>query len=97
MKLSSKVKSLPDAPGVYLMKDNAHNIIYIGKASALKKRVSSYFNASAKTKTQAVLISQIKDIDFITTSSEAEALILEAGLIKEHKPKYNIAIKDDKA
>ncbi len=97
MKLSDKVKSLPDSPGVYLMLDNDRIIIYIGKAVSLKKRVSSYFGSSAKPRRIRLLISRIADIEFITTSTEAEALILEAALIKENKPKFNIDIKDDKA
>lgn len=97
MKIIDKVKTLPELPGVYLMKDAAGNIIYVGKASSLKKRVRSYFTKSHKPLKQEILINQIRDIDFIPTASEAEALILEAGLIKEYKPKYNIEIKDDKA
>ena len=97
MKLIDKVKALPDSPGVYLMLDKDGVIIYIGKAISLKKRVSSYFGASAKGQRTKLMVSRIADIEFITTSNEAEALILEAGLIKENKPKFNIDIKDDKA
>ncbi len=97
MKLSDKVKSLPDAPGVYLMLDKEGAIIYVGKAISLKKRVSSYFGSSSKPQRIRLLVSRIADIEFITTSNEAEALILEAALIKENKPKFNIDIKDDKA
>lgn len=95
--LSEKVKSLPDSPGVYLMKDAEGTIIYVGKAISLKKRVGSYFSRGSTTSKQEILVSKIQDIDHVLTASEAEALILEAGLIKEHHPKYNIAIKDDKA
>ncbi|MCP4650162.1 MAG: excinuclease ABC subunit UvrC [PVC group bacterium] len=97
MKLIDKVKTLPDNPGVYLMKDSSGGIIYIGKASSLKKRVGSYFSKTTKNVKQQALVNNIKDIDSITTTTEAEALILESGLIKEYKPKYNTAIKDDKA
>ncbi len=97
MKLLEKVKSLPESPGVYLMKGQDGQILYGGKASSLKKRVSSYFTSSPKLPRQAVLLNKVIDIDFVLASSEAEALILEAGLIKEYKPKYNVAIKDDKA
>jgi len=97
MNIASKIKHLPDRPGVYLMKDVQGSIIYIGKAASLKKRVSSHFRKSGQTAKQTVMLSKIKDIDILMTSSEAEALILEAGLIKEYKPKYNVAIKDDKA
>ncbi|MBU4305503.1 MAG: excinuclease ABC subunit UvrC [Candidatus Omnitrophica bacterium] len=97
MELLETVKSLPDSPGVYLMKDSAGRIIYIGKASSLKKRVGSYFSRTGKPLKQTILAGKIAGIDYIPTGSQAEALILEAGLIKEHKPKYNVAIKDDKA
>ncbi len=97
MKLIEKIKSLPDGPGVYLMLDKDGVIIYIGKAISLKKRVSSYFSASVKGQRTKLMVSRIENIEFITTSTEAEALILEAGLIKENKPKFNIDIKDDKA
>ncbi len=97
MKLIDKVKSLPDSPGVYLMLDKNGAIIYIGKAISLKKRVSTYFGASSKPQRLRLLVNRIADIEFITTSTEAEALILEAALIKENKPKFNIDIKDDKA
>jgi len=97
MNLTGKIKHLPDRPGVYLMKDAQGRIIYIGKAVSLKKRVNSHFRKSGQTVKQTVMLSKIKDIDILTTASEAEALILEAGLIKEYKPKYNVAIKDDKA
>ncbi|MBI4845916.1 MAG: excinuclease ABC subunit UvrC [Candidatus Omnitrophica bacterium] len=97
MKLLKKVKSLPELPGVYLMKGKEGKILYVGKALSLKKRVGSYFTNSLKLPKQAALLEKVIDIDFVQTSSEAEALILEAGLIKEHKPKYNVAIKDDKA
>ncbi|MCK4994932.1 MAG: excinuclease ABC subunit UvrC [Candidatus Omnitrophica bacterium] len=97
MKLIDKVKALPDGPGVYLMLDKDGAIIYIGKAISLKKRVSSYFGASVKGQRTKLMVSLIDDIEFITTSTEAEALILESGLIKENRPKFNIDIKDDKA
>jgi excinuclease ABC subunit C len=79
------------------MKDAEGRIIYIGKAISLKKRVKSYFTHSAKAAKQELLVASISDIDFIKTQTEAEALILEAGLIKEYKPKFNVDIKDDKA
>ncbi|RKY37540.1 MAG: excinuclease ABC subunit UvrC [Candidatus Omnitrophota bacterium] len=96
--LLNKIKSLPDAPGVYFMKGSRSEVIYIGKAISLKKRVGSYFVSHiSDDPRRTALVSKIRDIDFITTSSEAEALILEAGLIKQYQPKYNVAIKDDKA
>ncbi|MFH1460512.1 MAG: excinuclease ABC subunit UvrC [Candidatus Omnitrophota bacterium] len=97
MEINKKINALPDTPGVYLMKDAAGTIIYVGKAASLKKRVSSYFTKAQKPLKQKVLVSKIRDIDFVSTFSEAEALILEAALIKEYNPKYNSTIKDDKA
>ncbi|MFZ5945738.1 MAG: excinuclease ABC subunit UvrC [Bacillota bacterium] len=97
MHLQEKVKSLPNKPGVYLMKNNLEEIIYVGKAVSLKNRVKSYFQAkhhdSAKTR---ALVKNIADIDYILTDTELEALMLECNLIKEHRPKYNINLKDDK-
>jgi len=95
--LDDVVKNLPELPGVYLMKDNGGRILYIGKAISLKKRVSSYFRKSAGQAPKVVsLVPQIRIIDYIVTSSELEALILENNLIKKHKPKYNVILKDDK-
>lgn len=97
MTLQDKIQALPNSPGVYLMKDSEDRIIYVGKAISLKNRVKSYFQAkphdSAKTR---ALVKKIKDIEYILTDSELEALILECNLIKEHRPKYNISLKDDK-
>lgn len=94
----NKLKSLLDAPGVYFFKDASGEIIYIGKASSLKKRVTSYFHKSRPYSPRLeILVSKIKDIEYTTTGSEAEALIMEAQLIKEHKPRYNVELKDDKS
>lgn len=94
--LKQKVDRLPQAPGVYLYKDSRGRIIYIGKAKSLKKRVQSYFTRYLAAKTQA-LVSRIDDIEYILTPSEAQAQILEAALIKEKQPHYNIDLKDDKS
>ncbi len=95
--LPEKIKSLPTNPGVYIYKNDKGKIIYIGKAINLRNRVRSYFqsgkNFDAKTKS---LVNQISDLEFIVTNTEAEALILEDTLIKEHKPRYNILLRDDK-
>ena len=98
MDIKEKVKQLPLSSGVYLMKNDKGKIIYIGKAISIRKRVASYFNRNSKyiSKTD-LLVKRIADIDFIQTMSEAEALILEASLIKEHRPKYNILLLDDKS
>ncbi|MCH5201185.1 MAG: excinuclease ABC subunit UvrC [Oscillospiraceae bacterium] len=95
--LREKANKLPLTPGVYQMKDCTGKIIYIGKAKALKNRVSSYFRAieSHNAKTYK-LVQNIHDFDFIVTSTELDALVLEASLIKLHSPKYNILLKDDK-
>ncbi|MFI3116207.1 MAG: excinuclease ABC subunit UvrC [Clostridia bacterium] len=95
--LKEKIKSLPMHPGVYIMKDSKGEIIYVGKAKHLKNRVSSYFvsNKGHNFKT-SVLVSHIVDFDIIITKSEFDALVLENSLIKRHKPKYNILLKDDK-
>jgi excinuclease ABC subunit C len=93
--LRDKAAKLSRNPGVYLMKDKSGKIIYIGKAKALKSRVSSYFNNIAAHGAKTFkLISIIHDFDFIVTGSELDALVLEASLIKRHYPKYNIKLKD---
>lgn len=95
--LREKANKLPLTPGVYQMKDSGGKIIYIGKAKALKNRVTSYFRAieSHNAKTYR-LVQNIYDFDFIVTPTELDALVLEANLIKLHSPKYNILLKDDK-
>lgn len=90
------VKNIPNQSGVYIFKDKNKKIIYIGKAINLKKRVSSYFNKQTKSTKTNKMISQISDIDYTVVSSELEAILLETNLIKEHQPKYNILMKDDK-
>ena len=96
-KLRTKSISLPENPGVYIMKNNKNEIIYIGKAKSLKDRVSQYFgsqnNHSEKVRH---MVSNVKNFEYILTDSEFEALVLECSLIKQHKPKYNILLKDDK-
>jgi excinuclease ABC subunit C len=85
----------PDLPGVYLMKDNFGSVIYIGKASSLRSRLSSYFSSLDQLKTK-MLVGQIDSIDFIVTKNPNEALILESNLIKNYQPKYNMILKDAK-
>ncbi len=97
--LKDKVRSLPDTPGVYLMKDRLGTILYVGKAKALKKRVSSYFTPSRAGTVQAkirAMIQLIHDFDYIEVRSEPEALLLEGKLIKQWKPRYNTDFVDDK-
>jgi excinuclease ABC subunit C len=93
--IKEKLALLPDQPGCYLMKDRFGTIIYVGKAKVLKNRVRSYFTGSHDGKTQR-LVNEIKDFEYIVTSSNIEALILELNLIKKHDPKYNVMLKDDK-
>ncbi|AIC95223.1 MULTISPECIES: excinuclease ABC subunit UvrC [Shouchella] len=94
--IQNKLPLLPDKPGCYLMKDKQGTIIYVGKAKVLKNRVRSYFTGSHDTKTQR-LVTEIHDFEYIVTSSNIEALILELTLIKKHDPKYNVLLKDDKS
>ena len=95
--LKDKLQTVPIKPGVYLMKDEGGEVIYVGKAINLRNRVRSYFQASASHSLKLHrLIYHIADLDFIVTDSEIEALILECNLIKEHRPRYNIRLKDDK-
>ncbi|WP_312642999.1 excinuclease ABC subunit UvrC [Hydrogenoanaerobacterium sp.] len=95
--LRDKVKKLPLDPGCYIMKDQAGIIIYIGKAKALKNRVSSYFRSVEKhTDKVYKMVESVYDFEYIVTASEFEALVLECSLIKEYSPKYNILLKDDK-
>lgn len=95
--LRDKANHLPTEPGVYLMKNSAGNIIYVGKAKALKNRVTSYFRSNSQHTAKTIkLVEHIFDFEFIVTQSELDALVLEASLIKLHQPKYNILLKDDK-
>ncbi|MED1782970.1 excinuclease ABC subunit UvrC [Brevibacillus fortis] len=93
--LKDKLAVLPDKPGCYLMKNASGEIIYVGKAKVLKNRVRSYFTGSHNGKTQ-LLVSEIVDFEYIVVSSPIEALILECNLIKEHDPRYNVMLRDDK-
>ncbi|OBR64435.1 excinuclease ABC subunit C [Paenibacillus oryzae] len=94
--IRNKLALLPDKPGCYLMKNRDGVIIYVGKAKVLKNRVRSYFIGSHNVKTQR-LVSEIYDFEFIITASNMEALILECNLIKQHQPRYNVLLKDDKS
>ena len=97
--MSTKVKSpdnLPNKPGVYIMRDASDTIIYIGKAKSLVKRVKSYFREKLDRPKTQILMSHFDSLEYIITNSEKEALILEANLIKKHRPRYNVQLKDDK-
>ncbi|MCM3768362.1 excinuclease ABC subunit UvrC [Neobacillus niacini] len=93
--IKQKLTLLPDQPGCYLMKDRQGTIIYVGKAKVLKNRVRSYFTGSHDGKTFR-LVNEIEDFEYIVTSSNIEALLLELNLIKKYDPKYNVMLKDDK-
>ncbi|MFZ5597148.1 MAG: excinuclease ABC subunit UvrC [Bacillota bacterium] len=95
---TERLKHLPDRPGVYLFRDSAGKIIYVGKAISLKKRVRSYFRRESGLSPKVRSLSgKVEDMDYIVTDSEVEALILECNLIKEHRPRYNVLLKDDKS
>jgi excinuclease ABC subunit C len=96
--LEEKVKNFPDRPGVYLMKSARGKVIYVGKAKSLKKRVRSYFQKGDDGRVWSPFLSEhVADVDYIVTDTEKEAIILEDTAIKEHKPRYNIRLKDDKS
>jgi excinuclease ABC subunit C len=96
-KLKEKVRAIPDEPGVYIMKDVKGRVIYVGKAKRLSNRVRSYFQSEELMTVKTIsLVSAIRDIDYIATGNEVEALVLEYNLIKEYRPRYNIRLKDDK-
>lgn len=92
-----RAKQFPALPGVYLMKKQNGKILYVGKAKSLKSRVCSYFNGASSSLKNQFLIHQLEAIDYIVTDNEVEAFLLESSLIKKHKPRYNIRLKDDKA
>ncbi|MCC8122089.1 MAG: excinuclease ABC subunit UvrC [Oscillospiraceae bacterium] len=95
--LKEKARALPLRPGVYIMQNLHHEVIYVGKAKALKNRVSQYFqDAASHTEKTRAMVSQVDTFDVIVAESEFEALVLESALIKRHQPHYNILLKDDK-
>lgn len=94
--LRETVLNLPESPGIYQYLDKEQHIIYVGKAKNLKKRVYSYFSKEHESRKTRVLVSKIRDIKYIVVNSEEDALLLENNLIKEHKPRYNVLLKDDK-
>ncbi|MCE5209989.1 MAG: excinuclease ABC subunit UvrC [Deltaproteobacteria bacterium] len=94
--LKDKISSFPRSPGVYLMKDSAQKIIYVGKANDLKSRVASYFTGKDTRPMAPFLMARVHDIEFINTTTPKEALILENNLIKRHRPRYNVTLRDDK-
>ena len=97
LRLRDKANSLPILPGVYIMKNSAGNVIYVGKSKKLKNRVTTYFTGNNHTVKTARMVSQVEDFDYIVCKTEIEALTLENVLIKRHMPKYNIRLKDSKS
>ena len=105
MSFKEKAQGLPVTPGVYLMKDGEGNILYIGKAQSLRKRVQSYLRNRGPLRGLlrgqmpkiGILVSKVRDLDYIETPTEVDALLLEAHLIKKYKPRYNTELKDDKS
>ncbi|MEA2096748.1 MAG: excinuclease ABC subunit UvrC [Candidatus Cloacimonadota bacterium] len=96
-KVKAKLKLIPFSPGVYIMKNTSENIIYIGKAKVLRNRVRSYFTGTLSDSKSIEMVNKIADLEYILTKTENQALELEANLIKKHRPKYNIQLKDDKS
>lgn len=95
--IKENLKKLPDSPGVYIHKDSFGEIIYVGKAISLRKRVRQYFQSGSKHDPKVrSMVSQIAEFEYINTATEMEAFILECNLIKKHRPKYNILLRDDK-
>ena len=95
--LQTKLRGLPDTTGCYLFKDARGRVLYVGKAKSLRSRVRSYFQKSAHPDPRtAAMVGKVADLDLLVTDSETEALILEANLVREHKPRYNVSLKDDK-
>lgn len=96
-RLESRLKEIPPEPGVYFMRDGSDRIVYIGKSKKLRSRVRSYFRDSQNLSPRiALMVQQVAEIEFIVTDSEAEALALEANLVKQHQPYFNVLLKDDK-
>lgn len=96
--IKEQLKTVPDHPGIYIMKDGDSQILYIGKSKSLKKRVSSYFQNFGKHPLRIqTMVTNVREFEYILTDTEMEALILEANLIKRHKPRFNVLLKDDKA
>ncbi|UNU23794.1 excinuclease ABC subunit UvrC [Microcoleus vaginatus] len=96
-RLESRLKEIPAVPGVYLMRDESDRILYIGKSKKLRNRVRSYFRETQNLSPRiAMMVQQVREIEFIATDTEAEALALEANLVKQHQPYFNVLLKDDK-
>src|SRR6478672_10798318 len=96
-RIAAYLKTLPDAPGVYRMLNAAGDVLYVGKAKSLKKRVSSYARGGVHSERLTRMVAETAEMLFVTTASETEALLLESNLIKRLKPRYNVSYRDDKS
>src|ERR1700677_5138025 len=96
-RIAAYLKTLPDAPGVYRMLSAAGDVLYVGKAKSLKKRVGSYARGAVHSERLTRMIAETAEMLFVTTASEIEALLLESNLIKQLKPRYNVSYRDDKS
>src|SRR4029077_15887194 len=96
-RIAAYLKTLPDAPGVYRMLNAAGDVLYVGKAKSLRKRVSSYARGGVRSDRLARMVAETAEMLFVTTASETEALLLESNLIKRLKPRYNVSYRDDKS
>ena len=96
-RLKSSLEKMTHRPGVYRMFDEDGALIYVGKAKDLKKRVSSYFSKQPETPKTRALVRRVNEVSVTVTRTEAEALLLESNLIKRHKPRYNVVLRDDKS
>ena len=96
-RIEAYLKTLPDGPGVYRMLNEKGEVLYVGKASSLKKRVAAYAKISGHSNRIAHMISETAEMIFVSTASEVEALLLESNLIKRLKPRYNVSYRDDKS
>ena len=96
-RIAAYLKTLPDQPGVYRMLNAAGDVLYVGKAKSLKKRVSSYARGGVHSDRLTRMVAETAEMLFVTTASETEALLLESNLIKQLKPRYNVSYRDDKS
>ena len=96
-KTKKLLRSIPSKPGIYRMLDSKERVLYVGKAKNLKKRLPSYFQSVISNQKTNLLMSKVSNLDFTVTNTENEALIMEYTLIKKHKPKFNVVLRDDKS
>ena len=95
-RLAAQRRALPDAPGVYLFRDRRRRVIYVGKATSIRKRVASHFSKPA-TRGARDMVEQVDQVEFVATQTEAEALLAEQNFIKQYRPIFNVRLRDDKS